>query len=75
MVGDRIPLSTRAAAKQLGVSSQTVRNWIKLGKLPAYIIPGKSRACIRIDKQDVDEFWERYSNQGNQDNQRSKTIN
>jgi excisionase family DNA binding protein len=75
MVGDRIPLSTRAAAKQLGVSSQTVRNWITAGMLRGYIVPGGSRACIRTDQQAVDEFWSRYSNQQNPENQSSKPIN
>jgi excisionase family DNA binding protein len=75
MVGDRIPLSTGEAAKQLGVSSQTVRNWITAGTLRGYIVPGGSRACIRTDQQAVDEFWDRYSNQQNTENQSSKPIN
>lgn len=68
----RNPLSTRDAAKQLGVSTQTVRNWIVAGMLRGYIVPGGSRACIRTDQQAVDEFWERYSSQAGTDKQDSK---
>jgi excisionase family DNA binding protein len=75
MGANRTPLSTRQAAKQLGVSSQTVRNWITAGTLRGYIVPGGSRACIRTDQQAVDEFWDRYSNQQNPENQSSKPIN
>ncbi len=60
----RNPITTAQAAQQLGVSGQTVRNWIHEGILRGYIITrdGK-RACVRTDQQAVDEFWERYSNQ------------
>jgi excisionase family DNA binding protein len=69
---DRTPLSTRDAARQLGVSTQTVRNWITAGTLRGYVFPSGSRACIRTDQQSVDEFWVRYSNQVNTEEQSSK---
>lgn len=71
----RNPLSTRDAARLLGVTSQTVRNWIAEGKLPACVVPGETRPCIRIDQRDVDQFWQRYSSQASTENQSSKPIN
>ena len=68
----RNPLSTRDAALQLKVSTQTVRNWIAEGRLPAFVVPGKSRSCIRIDQRDVDQFWQRYYGQAGTEKQDSK---
>ena len=72
MGNPRTPLNTRSAAKQLGVSQQTVRNWIACGMLRGYIVPNGSRACIRTDQQAVDELWERYSGQAESNKQASK---
>lgn len=45
-------VSASAAAKLLGVSSHTVRNWIKEGKIRALNIPGTYR-ILWSDIQDM----------------------
>jgi excisionase family DNA binding protein len=45
-------LSTNDVAKQLGVSRQTVYNWIKSGKLPAVQVG----SVYRVTQEVVDAF-------------------
>lgn len=47
------------AAKVLGVSAQTVRNYAKTGVVHAVLVPGRSRA-IGITKASLDAFAERF---------------
>lgn len=72
MGNPRTPLTTRSAAEQLGVSQQTVRNWIACGMLPAFVVSGESRPCIRIDQRDVDKFWHENYGQPRTEKQDSK---
>ena len=57
MDSNRNLIGTRAAAEQLDASQQQVRNWIREGRLPAFVVPGKTRSFIRIDQNDVDQFY------------------
>ncbi|MFH1855753.1 MAG: response regulator [Candidatus Omnitrophota bacterium] len=49
--------STYQAAKNCNVHHTTIINWIKEGKLKAYITPGGHR---RIKKEDLIEFMKKY---------------
>ncbi len=40
----------------LRVSMQTVRRWIKEGKLPAIKIGGEDSRIIRVRREDLDDF-------------------
>jgi excisionase family DNA binding protein len=42
------------AAKKLGVDAQTVRNWIKTGKLPATEWGPEGARVVRIDRKDLE---------------------
>ena len=44
-------------ARKFGVSSVSVRNWIKKGKLKAFVTPG---GHCRIKKKDYEEFIKKY---------------
>lgn len=52
-------ITTGEAARMLGVSSETVRRWIKSGYLPAMFLPSGQ---ARINKQSITEL----QNRGNQ---------
>ena len=56
--GDRV-LSIKEVAKILGVSNQTVRNYINNGNLEAIRI---NQRVIRIPKEKLNEFIERGNN-------------
>lgn len=52
------PLTTGQVARFCHVSTVTVRNWIKAGKLEAYILPG---GHYRITPEVFKAFLRRYS--------------
>lgn len=66
-------IGTRKAAKMLEVSQQTVRNWIDEGRLPGFVVPGKKKNWVRLNKKDVEEFLSHYY-KSKIENQRSQTI-
>lgn len=47
-------LSVAEAARQLGVHHQTIRNWIRSGKLPVTRF-GPSSGIVRIHPQDLQD--------------------
>lgn len=52
VVGEQL-LKTAEAAKELGVTQQTVRNWLKSGVLQGYGVEGARRSCLRITAASV----------------------
>ena len=50
-------------AAYFGVTTGSVRNWVKTGKLNAIFTPGGHR---RIPKKDLEEFLKKYSKTINQ---------
>ena len=52
------PLTTGQVARLCHVSTVTVRNWIKAGKLEAYTLPG---GHYRITPEAFNAFLRRYS--------------
>lgn len=48
--------SSAEVAAFLGVTRQTVHQWVALGKLPAFDIGGPGRARIRITQHVLDAF-------------------
>jgi excisionase family DNA binding protein len=53
-------LMLKEAAAYFGVSTGSVRNWIREGKLRAILTPGGHR---RIRKSDFEEFLKKYQKQ------------
>lgn len=51
-------MTTRHVAGLLGVTSQTVRNYVAKGKIHAVILPSGHR---RFKKSDIEEFINRLS--------------
>lgn len=50
-------LMLKEIAQQFGVSTGSVRNWIREGKLKAILTPGGHR---RVRRKDFDEFLKKY---------------
>jgi excisionase family DNA binding protein len=54
--GERLTLTISAAAKELGVSSDTILRWFEAGYLPIFVPPGRNLDDIKpawlLDLQD-----------------------
>jgi len=48
-------LTAAEAARRLGVDPQTVRNWIRAGKLPAMSF-GPDGTVVRVDPAELDKL-------------------
>lgn len=46
-------ITAAEAARRLGVDAQTVRNWIRTGKLPATSFGPEGARIIRVDPVDI----------------------
>jgi len=53
-------ITTGDAARHLGVSTETIRRYIKEGRLRAHVITGGGRVRIRIRRADLAMFHQRY---------------
>ena len=48
-------ITVTEAAQMLGVNAETIRRWIRSGKLKAYQKPGRGRALF-VEKSAVEKF-------------------
>lgn len=64
-------LTVNEIAEILSVSRQTVANWVRRGKLPAFRTkgfakkgdpkgPGRAKGVVRVAREDFEKFLEKY---------------
>lgn len=50
-------LTVKEAAMRLKVSQRTVRDWLAVGRLTGYRMPGtRTQAIIRVDSESIQKF-------------------
>jgi excisionase family DNA binding protein len=54
-------VTTGAAAEALGVTAETVRRYIRTGRLRAQVIGGGERPTFRIRRTDLEAFLSTYA--------------